>query len=188
MNPRKIWPFIRKNILIISAIISMVGGAVYLIDRFKLDSKISNLVVTLVNGIINLKIPDSILAILIILIFIFLLLINKKFMGFSPNKIKEIELNENQLFILALIAESDEASIDSLFMFYKILFPEERRLDIKNIVNILQKNGLINWSGYNTYVATDKGIERASKESEIRKKYRERIEEFREMDKIAKKY
>ena len=95
---------------------------------------------------------------------------------------KEFELNENQLYILALIAECDEASIDSLFRFYEIRFRDEHRVDIKNIANILQKNGLIRYTGNQTYVASDTGIERASKELKIRKNLAVRVDKKRIRD------
>jgi len=110
----------------------------------------------------------------------------------KPSKEEEFELTEDQLFILALIAESDEDSINSLFMSYKIQFPEANLAKVKYIANLLEKNGLIkctgNVGGNLLYVATDKGIERIRKESKIMKKYEKAIEEHREMLKRAKRF
>jgi predicted nucleotide-binding protein/DNA-binding PadR family transcriptional regulator len=109
-----------------------------------------------------------------------------------PKEEKEFELNEDQLFILALIAESDEDSINFLFISYKKQFPEANLVEIKYIANLLEKNGLIqctgNVGGNLLYVATDKGIERVRKESEIMKKYGKAIEEHKEMSEKANRF
>jgi len=101
---------------------------------------------------------------------------------------KELELTKNQLFILALIAESDrDSSIKLLFVSYKKQFPEANRIEIKYIANLLKENGLIrctgNIGGDLLYVATDKGIERARKETKYIKEYRKAIEKHEEMSK-----
>lgn len=105
---------------------------------------------------------------------------------------KKLELTEEQLFILALIAESDEESVNFLFESFRKQFPEANLVDVKYIANLLEKNGLIrcvgNIGGSLSYVATDKGIERVMKESDIIKKYRKAIEEHKEMSKKASQF
>jgi len=71
-----------KKILIISAIVSLVAGIIFIIE---IISKLK-----LFNVLFNLEIPDILLLILIIAIFISLVFINKKFQGLSPKKIKEM--------------------------------------------------------------------------------------------------
>jgi len=110
----------------------------------------------------------------------------------KPPKEKEVEFTKDQLFILALIAESDEVSFNSLSESYREQFPEANQVEIKYIANLLRENGLIrrsgNIRGNLLYMATDKGIERVRKESEIIKEYRKAIEENKEMSKMAKKF
>jgi len=71
-----------KKILIISAIVSLVAGIIFIIE---IISKLK-----LFNVLFNLEIPDILLLILIIAIFISLVFFNKKFQGLSPKKFKEI--------------------------------------------------------------------------------------------------
>lgn len=109
-----------------------------------------------------------------------------------PKEEKELQLTKDQLFILALIAESNEVSFNSLSESYREQFPEANPIEIKYITNLLRENGLIrrtgNIRGNLFYGATDKGIERVRKESEIIKEYRKAIEERKEMSKMAKKF
>jgi predicted nucleotide-binding protein len=109
-----------------------------------------------------------------------------------PSKEKEFEYTEKQLFILALLAVSDEESIDTLFLSYKNQFPKANLIEIKDNANLLENNGLIictgNVEGNPLYRTTERGIERIVKETELLKKYKKAIEEHREMSEIAKKY
>lgn len=110
----------------------------------------------------------------------------------KPSNEEEIELTEDQLFILALIAESDESGVNLLFRSYKRQFPEANLVKIKYIANMLKENELIvcigAFAGSRLYVATEKGIERAWKESEIMEKYEKAIEEHKEMLKMVNKF
>jgi len=109
-----------------------------------------------------------------------------------PKEDKKLEFSEDKLFILALIAESNEESVDSLFVTYRKKFPDVNLVEVKYIANLLEKNGLIrctgNISGNLLYTATDKGIERVRKELKIIKKYRKAINEHIEMSKKANEF
>ena len=109
-----------------------------------------------------------------------------------PKEENELELEEGQLFILALIVESDEESVNVLFESYRKQFPKANLVEVKYIANLLEKNGLINCTGNIggslLYVATDKGIERVMKESDIIKKYRKAVEEHKEISKKASQF
>lgn len=105
---------------------------------------------------------------------------------------KKLELSEDQLFILALIAESDEESVDSLFVSYRKKFPDVNLVEVKYIAKLLEKNGLIrctgNIRGSSLYTAEDKGIECVRNEPEIMKKYKKAIDEHIETSKRANEF
>lgn len=98
---------------------------------------------------------------------------------------KEVELSEDQLFILAIITESGDESVNALFVSYQIEFPGETLTEVKYIAKLLENHGLIscigNIGGNLSYTTTKEGIEHIRKEKEIIKKYRNTIDKHKEM-------
>lgn len=98
---------------------------------------------------------------------------------------KEVELSEDQLFILAIFTESGDESVNALFASYQKEFPGETLTEVKHITHSLEKHGLIscigNIGGNLSYTATNEGIKRMRKEKEIIKIYRNTIDNHKEM-------
>ena len=105
------------------------------------------------KGIYHFKIPDFILAILIIAIILSLILINKKFQGLSPKKFKEmkaekvkkLEPNIEIIFILDVLANQSDRTLEQRYLWDKYLlkFKEKKQSDFQIILNELENHYLI---------------------------------------------
>lgn len=174
----------------------ILGGIASLVSilEFLIKIKILKLLLSLLGMIINLKIPDIIFIIIVLAFLIWLILINRKLKKLpltderksktmpeireesektkeeiKPKKEKKkLVFTQEQLFILALIAESnDMLCVSSLFESYKRQYPNACLVDVKSITIWLEKNGLIWHSGTISgsdfcYTETDKGVKYVS--------------------------
>ena len=172
--------FSNKKFLIFIGILGGMASLVSILE-FLIKIKILKLLLSLLVMIINLKIPDIIFIIIVLAFLRWLILINRKLKKLpltderkSKKEKKKLKLTEEQLFILALIAESkDMMDVSSLLEVYRRRYPSALLVDVKSIIIWLEKNGLI-WDSSTIgsdlcYMATDEGIEYVS---EVFKKHK----------------
>lgn len=108
----------------------------------------------------------------------------------SPEQ-RKLEFTDEQLFILALIVESEEkASYRLLSESFREQFPDAYTVDFKSVMSWLKRNELIKHSlsigNHILYVATDEGVEYAKREKNRIKNYEKEIDKFIERSKIVK--
>ena len=179
----KFWKVIVGTIFFIGAIITIATNWDFVLNRL---SFLGNLFVRIFAPLSNPIVRNVLLLILIVGILVWLILIGYR-------KLKKLKFTEEQLFVLALIAESNEpASYRLLSGSYREKFPGTSVINFKSTISWLERNGFIRCAGgYENnlvYVATDKGIEYAEKESKRIEKYRKNIDAYKEMSEIVKKY
>lgn len=107
----------------------------------------------------------------------------------SPEQ-RKLEFTDEQLFVLALIVESEEEASERLLSdSFREQFPDAYGVEFKSIISWLERNELIRFTGsiggHTLWVAIDKGIEHAKKELKRIKNYKKQIDEFKEKSIIA---
>lgn len=120
--------------------------------------------------------------------------IDRNFINLAQEELldqRRLEFTDEQLFVLALIVESEEEVSERLLSeSFGKEFPDAYVVEFKYIISWLERNELIRITGsiggHILYVATDKGIEHAKKELIRIKNYKKKIDEFKEKSKIVK--
>ena len=169
--------YLWKIIGVIIVLITLVGTLIGITKDWNIIlnglSSIGNFFLEILKYLISPIGRDVLLFLLIVGTLFWVFLINKKpsqTYKIKPKKEKKKPvLTEEQFFILVMIAESmDMMNVSSILNVYRKRFPDALRVDVRSIINWLEKNGLI-WdssiigSGSDfCYTATDKGVEYVS--------------------------